>query len=299
MSLKIDKPIRKMIETKSGLTYVNPDDPLAKALFIHTLENIGGKKRIERIYVDMVTNHEQADQQFWSDALKKFELNPIFDETQLAKVPQEGPLIFVANHPFGLADGIILGYLAHKARGPFKAMLHSLLCRGEEMFEDYTLPVNFDATKEALRETVQSKKMALKHLKNGGSMIIFPAGNVSTSINGWGPAYDFEWRLFTAKMIQMSRATVVPVYFEGQNSRLFQVGSHMHYLLRAGLFLREFNRIRNRPIPVAIGDPIPYSDIEHLGSRQEMMTYLRQHVYDLGNRPNAPLSTAYWDAEMT
>ena len=74
-------------------------------------------------------------------------------------------------------------------------------------------------------------------------MVIFPAGGVSTSPNGLGRADDLEWKRFTAKVIQMAEATVVPVFVHGQNSRLFQLISQVSQTLRYGMLLNE---VRNK-----------------------------------------------------
>ncbi|MEZ4657860.1 MAG: hypothetical protein R2911_09835 [Caldilineaceae bacterium] len=69
-------------------------------------------------------------------------------------------------------------------------------------------------------------------------MVIFPAGGISTSTGLIGPVTDLEWKLFFTKLIQMTEATVAPIYFYGHNSCLFQVISQFSETLRLSLIVR-------------------------------------------------------------
>ncbi len=292
--IKPQERIKSVLLPKTKLTYVTDNDPLMRAMVINSLENLTGRRRLENVYDYLLDNYEQINTYFWQDALDRLEITVDFDEAQLAKIPQDGPVVIVANHPYGLVDGLIICHLAAKARGPFKVMVNSLLC-GEPLIEDYVLPVNFDETKEAARETIQTKKKAMKTLSEGGTVVVFPAGGPSTSPRGMGMAFDMEWKLFTAKMIQMSKATVVPIYFVGQNSRMFQVFSQINYTLRRSLFLFELRRLRGKSVRAEVGDPIPFSDLAHIKSRQELLDHLRKSTYMLGNVEHSPVVNLRWE----
>jgi putative hemolysin len=114
---------------------------------------------------------------------------------------------------------------------------------------------------------------------------IFPGGTVSTSAKPFGPPFDPVWRTFTAKLIAKSGATVVPVYFNGANSRLFQLASHVHLTLRVGLLMREFRRLIRKPVRLTIGDPIDRCELVERGcDPKAMMDFLRQSTYELSQR---------------
>jgi putative hemolysin len=97
---------------------------------------------------------------------------------------------------------------------------------------------------------------------------------------------DPGWRSFTARMIAKSEATVVPVFFDGHNSRLFQLMSHLHTTLRMGLLIKEFRARLNSPVDVVVGQPIPRAALDgYAGDARAMMEFLRETTYGLSPRP--------------
>ena len=113
---------------------------------------------------------------------------------------------------------------------------------------------------------------------------------MSTAQRWFGPALDLEWKRFTAKLVQMTRATVVPIFFHGQNSRLFQIVSQFSLTLRLALLLKEVKNKMGLTIDVTIGNPIPFSELEHIKDRQELLNRLRVITYDLESQQSSPLS---------
>lgn len=105
---------------------------------------------------------------------------------------------------------------------------------------------------------------------------------------------DPRWRAFTARLITNSHATVVPVYFDGQNSRLFQLASHLHSTARLGLLLREFEKRVDTPVRVAIGEPIAPRDIKfYANDTLNLMDFLRRRTYDLSPNPISSYEYGY------
>ena len=97
---------------------------------------------------------------------------------------------------------------------------------------------------------------------------------------------DPSWRTFTAKMIVKSGATVVPIFYEGHNSRLFQIASHLHSTLRLGMLIREFKSRINSSVRVVVGDPIPADKIAaYRSDPKAMMDFLRKATYELSLIP--------------
>ncbi len=261
-------------------SYSTPDQSLGRRSFIRAIETIGGQRQLARLYHQFVDG-DGAYGDFYDAAIELLKLDVRFPSAQLDKVPKNGPVLFIANHPYGVIDGVVLIWLARQARPDIKVLTHQVLCQAPEAVR-HLLPIDFTETEEALVNNIESRKQALQSLRNGGAIGIFPAGAVSASEGPWrGPAVDVAWHPFTAKLIKMSKATVVPIYFPGQNSRLFQLVSHLSYTWRLSLFFRETARLMGSELDVAIGDPVPFGELEQHDSRAALLQDLRRRTYAL------------------
>jgi len=151
---------------------------------------------------------------------------------------------------------------------------------------DHILPISFDETREAMQLNLQTRKQALEYLGNGGAVGIFPGGSVSSPRRAFGFPMDPAWRTFSAKMIAKSGATVVPIFFKGHNSRRFQVVGRYNKTIRTALLISEFKRRLNRPVHVAIGDPLDQDALDaYVKDPKAMMDFLRTKTYSLSPRP--------------
>lgn len=252
---------------------------------IRVMENASGRLRLIRKakgYAEEVA--QGAD--FWKVMADRYKLRLKVVGGSLENIPNEGPLILVANHPYGILDGLMMGLILSERRGGDFRILANSVFRNSPDLERVVLPVNFDETKEALRQNLETRTEALKFLKEGGAMGVFPGGTVSTSAKMFSKPLDPVWRNFTAKMVSKSGAQVVPMFFEGTNSRLFQMASHLHYTLRMGLLIREFGSRVGTDVRVVIGDPIsPQTLAPFKTDPSGCMDFLRQSTYTLSPRP--------------
>ena len=188
-------------------------------------------------------------------------------------------------------DGMAMGRILSEARGDFRIIAHVVFRKAEEL-NKIILPIDFGETKEAMAQNIQTRKVALKYLAEGGAIGIFPGGTVSTAAKPFGKARDPFWKTFTAKMIAKSGAQVVPVYFDGSNSRLFQVASHLNQTLRTALYISEFERSVGSPLKVTIGKPLPQDEITaHARDSRALMDYLRRETYNLA--PDGERDSSY------
>jgi putative hemolysin len=181
----------------------------------------------------------------------------------------------------------MMGHILSRTRGDFRILAHQVFRKAGDL-DRVILPISFDETREAVALNLATRKTALSYLGQGGAIGIFPGGTVSTAAKPLSRPLDPGWRGFTARMIARAAATVVPVYFDGHNSRLFQLASHLHYTLRMSLLLKEFRARVDRPVRVVIGDPVPHADLDRFaGDTKSLMAFLRQRTYELSPHPVA------------
>jgi putative hemolysin len=266
-------------QPKVRFSYSTPDQPKIKQVMIRAIELLGGQPRLKRLY-ETHRHNLGPGESFFDAAVRQLKLDIRYDTANLAAVPRSGPVLFVANHPYGVLDGVVLAWLAMKARPDVRVLANSVLCQLPETAGNL-LPVDFADTKDARTTTLGSLLAAQKLLKKGGAIGIFPGGGVSTSEKPLtGPALDLAWAPFTAKMIESARPTIVPIYFTGQNSRLFHIASHLSLTWRLSLLFGETTRRIGTRLDVRIGAPLPPETFDGC-DRDQILENLRRRVYDL------------------
>lgn len=267
-------------------SYASPEDPAFKRLVIQLVERISGQPELKRMYLEH-QNTPVPGETFWNAAIRKLRLKVDLNEDALGEIPKNGPVILVANHPFGVLDGLMICWLIARVRKDFKVLTNALLNRAEEI-KPFLLPIDFEETKAALETNIKTRAEAKALLENGGALIIFPGGTVSTTEKMWSrKARDPEWKTFTARMIVQGKAPVVPVFFAGQNSRLFQVASHISMTLRLSLLFKEVHDRIGEDMTVRIGKRIPYEELKAISDRKKLMEFLRDKTYAL-EEPGKP-----------
>jgi putative hemolysin len=272
----------------TAFSYADDNMPVLERHMVRAIEALTGQPRLARLYRD----YQEQDvglEDFWTAAIRRLALDVCCDESKLNEFPRAGPVVVVANHPYGVLDGIVLGWLASRIRSDFRILTNAVLYRAPEV-RPWLLPIDFSATPEALRTNLASRKAAHKHLAEGGAVLVFPAGGVSTSPDRLGRrgAQDAPWQPFVGQLLQRHRAPVMPVYFHGQNSRMFQIASHLSLTLRLSLIFKEVCDRMGTTVEVAIGSLIPFEALEPLQDRLAMATELRRITYDLGKSPPLP-----------
>jgi putative hemolysin len=209
----------------------------------------------------------------------------------LENIPAAGPAVLVANHPYGILDGLAMGRILSAARGDFRIVAHVVFRKAREL-ENVILPIDFSESKQAVARNLETRRQALEYLGGGGAIGIFPGGTVSTAAKPFSRARDPFWKTFTAKMIARSSAAVVPVYFDGANSRLFQIASHLNQTLRTALLISEFDSRVGDPLRVTIGKLLPPEQIRSRArDSRALMEYLRRETYSLS--PDARKDFSY------
>lgn len=274
------------------ISYASSAGGRGGAALIRFLENATGRLSLLRRAAGYEADVQQGDS-FWQVLPRRYGLNLEVTRGKLGNIPADGPVILVANHPYGILDGLMMGSLLDKVRGDFRILANSVFLEADAL-NRVVLPISFDENKESVRLNIATKKAAHEYLSKGGAIGVFPGGTVSTSVRPFSRPMDPGWRNFTAKMIARSDATVVPIFFEGHNSRLFQIASHLHANLRLGLLIKEFRARVDEPVRIAIGEPITPSTLGHLKSDPcAVMEFLRRATYKLSPDPQQPYDLGY------
>jgi putative hemolysin len=273
----------KMKGKSVRFSYSTEDQPLIQRAVIQAIEKIGGQRKLKKLYEEHQASVKRGEN-FFDAAVRLLRVDVEFDADALALTPKQGPVVFISNHPYGVLDGIILTWLALKIRPDTRVLANSVLCQAPDA-RDNLLPVDFAETREARETNVKSRLVAQAWLRQGHAIGIFPGGGVSTTERPLkGPAVDLPWAPFTAKLIRPSHATVVPIYFVGQNSRLFQLASHLSLTLRLSLVFRETARRIGTSLRVRVGRPIPFDEIAHLEDRTALVLELRKRTFELAQQ---------------
>ncbi|WP_170505183.1 lysophospholipid acyltransferase family protein [Ruegeria arenilitoris] len=253
-------------------------------MVIKLIENTTGRLRLIK-RADGYEKEVAKGRDFWSVMVGRYGLSLDIVDGSLTNIPTTGPLILIANHPYGILDGLMMGHILSQTRGDFRILANHVFRKAEDL-NKIVLPIAFDETKEAMRQNLETRKAALKYLGEGGAIGIFPGGTVSTGLKPFSHPMDPGWRGFTARMVAKSNATVVPVFFDGHTSRLFQIASHLHNTLRMGLLIKEFKKRVDTPVKVVIGEPIGRDVLDPLATdTRKMMDFLRKATYELSPTP--------------
>ena len=268
------------IENAVKISFCQPGDPWILRKIIDLLEVIFGSKQVFAIYEKLKSEPFEVAN-FFKGAMRETQVKCHYDQEKIKKIPKDGPLIIVANHPFGIVDGMIMCDIAARVRGDFRILINSVLCVDEDL-NNHFLPVDFDQTKEAIKTNIATKQKATEAIKDGIPLVIFPSGHVSTADRfGFGKVVDAPWTTFAAKLIKESNATVVPIFFRGQNSRLFHVASHISMAFRSALLLNEARKRFGKTVEIEIGDPIPWQENEAFTKRKDLTDFLYAKVQSL------------------
>jgi putative hemolysin len=262
------------------LSYANERDPRLKRWFIRSIEGLSGRDRYARLYDIWRSDIVGKTERIFGKMLDLIDVELEVQGVWPPAVASQRPLVIVANHPFGIGDGIAVLAMAEQLGRPFRVLINDELLKVPEM-APYSLPVSFEETKEALAINMQTRHEALRLLKEGVTIIIFPAGGVATAAKGFGRAEDLPWKIFPAKLVQAAKADVVPIYFEGQNGPLFHIASRLSLTLRLSLLIREFKRLSGSTIRARVGAMLPWEELSGIKERKDLLAILHGAVFSM------------------
>ena len=266
------------------LSYANTFTNPFQRNTIKTLELLTGKLRLLRKVRQFEKMGIPFGQPFWSQALNLLGIELLTSESEISRIPKKGPVVIVANHPHGLVDGMVLAELIGSVRTDYKILTRSLLT-GVKQIDQFMIPVPFDHEENALQKSLEMRRVAMKHLENDGVLVLFPSGKVASSDTIFGSVVEGEWSPFTAKLIQKSNADVLPIFFPGSNSRMYQIANQISATLRQGLLIYEVVHAMNKPQKPVVGNLIKQDEISSWSrDPRGFMRWLRDTTIALGSK---------------
>lgn len=270
------------IYDRRSLTYSNSFDSAVKRSIIRAIETVTGKVSILRRIREFERRGAPAGQAFWPATMSVMGIDLQTPAEQLANIPATGPVVLVANHPHGLVDGMMLADLIGRRRTDYRILTRSLLTGIDESAASYMIAVPFPHEPDAQAKMIEMRTLARDHLAKGGLIALFPSGAVAVSETMFGPAVEGEWNVFTAKLIRTSGATVVPLRFQGQNSRWYHMANRLSPTLRQALLLHEVVHSFDHPQAPIVGPAFDPAEIAaRITAPREFMTWLRAQTLDL------------------
>ncbi len=270
---------------KIDISYASKSEHnFAQRVLIKTIEQFTGKRKLQKLYSDFKKNNYEP-LHFWTGILQTMNIKVLDKSSSGISIPKEGSLIMIANHPFGIIDGLVMCSLASKVRSDFKIMTHETLRFAPEL-DKYILPIDFNSNiRETIRKNIQTTKRAKEHLLRDGLLIIFPSGSVSVAKDLRSSAKDDEWKHFTAKIINQTRSDVLPIYFDGKNGFLFHIFASKlkNQTLKYSSYIHETKKMIGKEINIYPGKVIKFSSLKEISSREKLTEYLKNETYKLGN----------------
>ena len=268
------------------LSYANPSQPPLKRWFIRSVEGLSGRDRYAALYDIWRSEIAPTEDRIFGRMLELIDVRLAGVDQWPAQPVPDTPLVIVANHPFGIGDGIAVLALAEQLGRPFRVIINAELLKVPEI-ERYSLPIDFSETRDAMKANMAVRHEALRLLKEGVTIVVFPSGGVATAPRGFGKAEDLPWKQFPARLIKEGGASVLPLYFSGQNGRLFHLASHVSLTARTSLLIYEFTRLAGRAIDIKAGKLITPDEIAAHGDRKALTAFLHDAVHELGQETGA------------
>ena len=263
--------IQKSQELKD-FSFIEDELPVYKQLLIKLIEQITGKRKVSKIYRQIVAK-DDTGRSFWDRAVEELELQIRIHGNSLNSIPKQGPLLVVANHPFGQIDGLVLGYILEKIRPDFKIVAWDIM-NEIDYFKDKILPISFKNEYSSKRNNLRTLKQSIQNIKEGGVVAIFPSGECAISKNFTGKAQEGQWLKFTSRIVLATDVPVLPIFFHGQNSRIFQIIGNLGYYFKLSMFFHEICNMIGKDVRLTIGNLLNETDYSNRNNEDDLIDYL-------------------------
>lgn len=252
-----------------------------------------GFKKLGADYRRAMQIYSEANGETISDIAQSFlDANQITYDLPVeaaAKIPKSGPLVVVANHPYGGIEALILLRLIHEVRPDAKFLANYILDRIPRVNE-FCIYVNPFGGRNASTQNMKPLKEAISHLRAGGALCVFPSGTVSHLHLRKREITDPEWSSTVGRLIRSGNADTLPIYFPGANRWPFQLLGLIHPLLRTLMLARELTNKTGQCFKVRVGNVIAHERASSFKTDEELTAYLRMRTYILGNEKEDEIS---------
>lgn len=250
----------------------------------HALEAFLGLKQLQKIY--FTVRDTMPDRPFSEGVLKAMDTKVSVAETDCARIPSQGSLAIIANHPFGATEGLALLELIRSKRPDVKVLGNFILKRIPEL-HDHLFFVDPFGSSSSVNRNVNAIRQALHWLRDGHALIIFPAGEVASFEPSAFRVRDAAWHVSVMTLLRRAadQLTILPIYIPGSASLLFHLAGKLHPRLRTLLLPWEMLRMRHRTLSLRIGSPIPSSELfQRFSEDTDALRYLRFRTFLLEGR---------------
>lgn len=277
-----------MLQTGSGIRFydLRPTPRVPGKLDLNVLwrgpfERLLAIDKVKRKYAPLADLDDPV--RFCEESLKVLEVTYQVSDTDLERIPTTGPVVVVANHPFGGIEGLVLGALLGRRRPDVRIMANYLLSAFEPLQRLFLFVDPFGGPRAAAASRAGLRE-AIRWVARGGLLGIFPAGEVASLDLRRLRVTDPTWNDTAARILLRTKATAVPVFFAGGNGPFFQLAGLVHPRLRTALLARELLNKRWRTLTVRVGAPIGPPLLAEISGEQEVTRYLRQRTFNLARR---------------
>ena len=229
-------------------------------------------------------SHDDGSSDFSTRALAALDVTIDVATEELRHIPASGPLVIVANHPCGAIDGLLLMSLLNRVRSDLKLLGNSLL-RCVPGVQPNLLPLDVLGRTGSIQRNAAALRQAMRWLKSGGAVLVFPAGEVAHEQGQDGNALDSTWQPTAVELAARTNAALLPMFIAGGNSRLFRAAGRIHPLLRTAMLPRELWSIRGRTIPVRCGPCVLPDELASIRDADARTAILRARVERLAPAP--------------
>lgn len=243
-----------------------------------------GLGKINRLF-DGAADYQGRE--FADHLLENMNITIDVNPTQLENIPKEGGFVVVSNHPFGGIEGVMLLSAIAKVRPDFKIMANFILSHIPNLSECFFAVNPFEKNPE-WKSSVGGIKGAILHLEAGNGLGVFPAGEVSR-YHGHDYPEDLPWSNSIARIIKNAKVPVVPVFWEGRNSKLFYAVDKIHPMMGTARLCRELANKHDQRFNLQIGKPILPAEVAIYEKPADLAAYLRSRSYAL--EANIPVAT--------